>query len=63
MFFARGIWCFADISSVSPSLVQTLDQQGFFFFFFRQIVLGLIYMSFFSVYLQEKNNINKYFLF
>ena len=45
MFFARGIWCFADVSSVSPSLVQTLDQQGFFFF--RQIVLGLIYMSFF----------------
>ena len=43
MFFACGIWCLADVSSVSPSSEQTLlikpifrilahaEKQGFFF--------------------------------
>ena len=28
MFFNREVWCLADVSSVSPSSEQTLDQQG-----------------------------------
>ena len=28
MFIAREIWCMAEVSGVSPSSEQTLDQQG-----------------------------------
>ena len=28
MFVACGIWCLADVSSVSPSPEQTINQQG-----------------------------------
>ena len=32
MFFARGIWCLADVSSVTPSSEQTLTGWQYFYF-------------------------------
>ena len=38
MFFACGIWCIADVSSVSPSSEQTLDQQRLIWYVFHRKV-------------------------
>ena len=36
MFFACGIWCLADVSSVSPSSEQTAA-EGWMVFFWRKL--------------------------
>ena len=38
MFVACEVWCIADVSSVSPSSEQTLDQQGLIWYVFRREV-------------------------